>query len=308
MFAELLQKMYMDTQPGNQITACRPMAGVQVWDFACTPPGEISLALVPRHYEALFCDAGALQLTLQDNRYMKIGHQDILLLSDIGNLKSVQVGGRRFRGILVMIDVANARESLSALCQLLGGVSIDVQAAAGFMAEYNGCAAIHSQEWADAVFAALERLPASQRGSYCAFKALELLYLLCCRSPLLQPAAPQPLYRDPYQMDTVRQVQAYMLAHLGDRITIASLSKQFHISSTALKEGFRQQYGQPLHRYLRTKRLDKAAALLTESNLSVTQIMATVGYTSAGQFSSVFRSRFHMTPSQYRRMQRQQKV
>ena len=97
------------------------------------------------------------------------------------------------------------------------------------------------------------------------------------------------------------------MAHLSEPMTIAQLAARFHTSPTALKDCFRQLYGRPLHQYLLECRVQKAAALLREGRLPVTEVAAAVGYTSASQFGVAFKRRFHLTPSQFRRLSREKK-
>ena len=112
---------------------------------------------------------------------------------------------------------------------------------------------------------------------------------------------------DRYQAGIAQQVQEYMVAHLSEPMTIAQLAARFHTSPTALKDCFRQLYGRPLHQYLLECRVQKAAALLREGRLPVTEVAAAVGYTSASQFGVAFKRRFHLTPSQFRRLSREEK-
>ena len=51
----------------------------------------------------------------------------------------------------------------------------------------------------------------------------------------------------------------------------------------------------------------RAAELLSESNLSIVEIASAVGYNSASQFGVAFKRRYHLTPSQFRRMAHTQK-
>ena len=108
-------------------------------------------------------------------------------------------------------------------------------------------------------------------------------------------------YRDRYQMDRIRRVQAYMLENLDQPHTIQGLSEAFHISSTLLKEGFRQMYGLPIHKFLQVHRMARAAELLCTTGLPVLQIAEAVGYDSASQFGVIFKRQYQLSPSQYRK-------
>ena len=49
---------------------------------------------------------------------------------------------------------------------------------------------------------------------------------------------------------------------------------------------------------------EPAAELLRETELSIAAVAEAVGYDSAGKFSSAFRERYHLLPSEYRKAQK----
>jgi AraC-like DNA-binding protein len=63
---------------------------------------------------------------------------------------------------------------------------------------------------------------------------------------------------------------------------------------------FKQTFGETPHRYLQRRRLERAMALLRETDRPVTEICLEVGFTSLGTFSRTFRRVIGMSPSDYR--------
>lgn len=282
--------------------------GVRVCDFNCalSSPPEVP-GLAETHFETLFCRDGGLRLEWKNGRQLRVQEGEILLVSDPSHIHRLLIPDSRLAGELVTIDTAAARQSLDRLCALLGGLQLDTRQVGELMRAHDGCAVIRDTAWSDAVFAALPPLPTMDRARYSVLKSTELLYLLCSNSSLLSAPSTMP-HRDRYQPETARQVQEYMLSHLSEPLTIAQLAARFHISPTALKDCFRQLYGRPLHQYLLECRVQKAAELLRDSCLSVMEIAEAVGYTSASQFGVAFKRRFHLTPSQFRRRAREEKI
>ena len=154
--------------------------------------------------------------------------------------------------------------------------------------------------WNSAFFSQLTDLPTDKRGEYCVLKGVELLYLLCGKG--LSPMGHRGRrYWDRDQIEAIRQAHDYMLANLGQPLTIEGLARRFHISGTFLKEGFRQMYGQSTRKFLQMRRMDKASELLRTTNQTVLQIAVAVGYESASQFSQIFKRHYQLPPAQYRR-------
>jgi transcriptional regulator GlxA family with amidase domain len=63
---------------------------------------------------------------------------------------------------------------------------------------------------------------------------------------------------------------------------------------------FKQTFGETPHRYLQRRRVERAMALLRETDRPVTDICLDVGFTSLGTFSRTFKRILGMSPSSYR--------
>ena len=153
-------------------------------------------------------------------------------------------------------------------------------------------------EEATEAFADLERLPRSEQGRWCVWKSVELLYLLSAGGT----ADPPPGGMNPAIARAAAAARAYMSTHLDERLTIPELSRRFCVSATALKAAFRALYGQPIHSWLREKRMERAAELLRRSDMSVLDISQAVGFASPSQFGANFLKRFGASPAKFRKM------
>ena len=63
---------------------------------------------------------------------------------------------------------------------------------------------------------------------------------------------------------------------------------------------FRKAFGESPHGYLLTRRLERAAALLRNTDRSVTNICLSVGLRSVGSFTTSFTRTYGRTPTAYR--------
>ena len=92
-----------------------------------------------------------------------------------------------------------------------------------------------------------------------------------------------------------------LLQHPEERPTIEELSRRCLMNPTTLKAVFKAVYGDSLASHMKEHRMERAAELLREGNLSVGEVAAAVGYDSPSRFSAAFRERYHMLPSEYRK-------
>jgi AraC-like DNA-binding protein len=98
----------------------------------------------------------------------------------------------------------------------------------------------------------------------------------------------------------VRLARLVLDRNYNTPITIEDLSREVALSPYYLIRAFRQVYKQTPHQYLVEQRIAKAKELLRNSDLSVTEICAEVGFESLGSFSTLFRKVAGLSPSAYR--------
>lgn len=83
-------------------------------------------------------------------------------------------------------------------------------------------------------------------------------------------------------------------------LDVAELARAEHVSAGHLSRQFTAAYGESLYSYLMTRRIERAMALLRHSEMSVTDVCMTVGFSSLGTFSTRFSELVGMAPSAYR--------
>jgi len=81
---------------------------------------------------------------------------------------------------------------------------------------------------------------------------------------------------------------------------IARLAQVSGVSEAHFARSFKQAFGVPPHRYLLTRRIERAVALLRETDRPVTDIAYETGWASLGTFGRIFRDVTGDTPSAVR--------
>ena len=89
-------------------------------------------------------------------------------------------------------------------------------------------------------------------------------------------------------------------ARYFEPLTVADLARAAGLSPAHFSREFRRTFGEPPHRYLLTRRLERAAALLRNTDRSVTDICFDVGLTSVGSFVTSFNRVYGAAPLAYR--------
>ena len=94
----------------------------------------------------------------------------------------------------------------------------------------------------------------------------------------------------------------YIDTNYAQDITLDSLADLTHINKFYLAHSFTECIGQSPISYLTERRLAACKELLSSSNLSVTQIANSAGFSSQSYFSQIFNKKVGMSPRQYRKL------
>src|SRR3954466_3938968 len=89
-------------------------------------------------------------------------------------------------------------------------------------------------------------------------------------------------------------------ARYFEPLTVDDLAAAAKLSRAHFSREFRRAFGESPHSYLLTRRLERAAALLRNTDRSVAEICFAVGLQSVGSFTSSFTRTYGVSPTAYR--------
>lgn len=95
-------------------------------------------------------------------------------------------------------------------------------------------------------------------------------------------------------------------ARYAEPLDLVALARRAHVSRAHFARSFKRTFGETPHRYLLTRRMERAAYLLRHTDMSVTEVCLAVGLRSVGSFSSTFKRVVGQSPTAYRRTWRAQ--
>ena len=85
-----------------------------------------------------------------------------------------------------------------------------------------------------------------------------------------------------------------------DEVTVEAVTRELGYTRQYISGRFHRITGRLLSQFLKEKRLEKAARLLKNGNLRVSQIARRCGFDSENYFRQQFRQRYGMSPRQFR--------
>ena len=74
------------------------------------------------------------------------------------------------------------------------------------------------------------------------------------------------------------------------------LSRKVAINECYLKKGFKEMYGTTIFDFFQSQRMEHAKYLLYEKGLTVTDVSASLGYSSISHFSTAFKKHTGIKP------------
>ncbi|HEV3404341.1 MAG TPA: helix-turn-helix transcriptional regulator [Gaiellaceae bacterium] len=89
-------------------------------------------------------------------------------------------------------------------------------------------------------------------------------------------------------------------ARYRDPLAVPDLARAARLSPAHFSREFRRAFGESPHHYLLTRRLERAAALLRNTDRTIADICLTVGLRSVGSFTTSFGRAFGLSPAAYR--------
>ena len=147
--------------------------------------------------------------------------------------------------------------------------------------EAGGATVLWLEERVHALAAALVRAEADLAGT-------------AARLPAVRAATREELSR------RLRRARDAAEGALGERLTLARLAREACLSTFHFHRAFTSLFGETPHAYVTRRRLERARDALVGSERAVTEIALDHGFESPSSFSTLFRRRFGMSPSECR--------
>ena len=110
--------------------------------------------------------------------------------------------------------------------------------------------------------------------------------------------APAPPQLTPKRL---RLALDYIHSHLHTDIALADIADVVGVSQYHFARLFKNAVGQAPHQYLISQRIEEAKRLLQTSDLSIGEIAYTLGFDSHSRFTTHFRRRLGISPSEFRK-------
>ena len=212
--------------------------------------------------EIVHCREGRMECKAGDYYYY-VSAGDLLIAQEISLTDVMYFPLEHYHGITIHIDINQAPKCLSCF---LEDVSVQPQRIKQKFSAYKPCFIARSNASVEHIFAELYTVPQDIRLPYFKIKILELMLFLSVfhleSDELLRQGV------SPYQVKLAKEVSEYLTANMDQRITLDEVSSYFQVSSTKIKNAFKQVYGIPFYAFLKAHKMESAAYMLEHTDES----------------------------------------
>ncbi len=246
--------------------------------------------------EINYCKEGRSECLFGDHQYCYMAAGDLSFCSLQDNSHQSEFPTSHYHGITITIDFSCITKEMLNILELL---SVNLNRIKE-LAQICAFTIIRANQTIEHIFSELYTVPEKIRFGYIRVKILELLLILTELN--LENDRSDHAHFSQQQIDTIKQVHAFLLAHFNEHYTIDFLSEHFSLSPTVMKKCFKGVYGDSIYSYMKRYRLQVAERLLREGTLTIGQIAEQIGYLNQNKFTSAFCAEYGMPPTSYRKM------
>lgn len=100
--------------------------------------------------------------------------------------------------------------------------------------------------------------------------------------------------------NSIDKIIEYVNSNCHLNLSNSLIGEKFHYHPNYLNKLFIKHTGYPLHKYIVTRRVEKAQLLLSTSSLSATEIAFNCGFKNLSQFSKTFKEYAGVSPAKFR--------
>lgn len=96
--------------------------------------------------------------------------------------------------------------------------------------------------------------------------------------------------------DLIREIEG----RLSEKFTLDDIARSVGMGRTRISEIFKEIQGETITEYARRRRSEKAALLLSRSDMPILEVAYESGFHDLSYFNRTFKSYYHLSPSEYR--------
>lgn len=129
----------------------------------------------------------------------------------------------------------------------------------------------------------------------------EILSLHIQQHDRLSKGVPLPTSLIKTELKAIRKLGEKIIKNPSKNYSLDQLTQESGLSQAKLQDGFKFLYNRTVTEYIRHIRLETAREMMNTSDLNISQIVYSIGFTSRSYFSKIFKEKYDITPNEFRK-------
>ena len=239
------------------------------------------------------CQQGRSECGFGDRAFGYMGPGDLAFCSLDRTTHSTSFPLNHYHGITITVNYDGLTGKTRDLFQ---SFSVDLEKVAALLSRQDFFV-VRANPYIEHIFSELYEVDDAIREGYLKVKVVELLLTLAN----FDIAKDKRNYLSQSQTELAKRVQERIADNPAAKMSINLLAAEQGVSPTHLKHCFREVYGTSIYKYIKDYRLQLAAKMLCETDLSIQDIAGRIGFENPNKFSSAFRAHLGMPPTEYKK-------
>lgn len=105
------------------------------------------------------------------------------------------------------------------------------------------------------------------------------------------------------ELDNIIEISTFICNYPENSYSVRDLSEKAGVSPTKLQEGFKLLHNRTVRDFITNERMKKSEELFRTTDLNVSEIVYSIGFTSRSYFSKMFKQKYNCSPKFYRKKQ-----
>ncbi|MBU2927416.1 helix-turn-helix domain-containing protein [Winogradskyella psychrotolerans] len=103
-----------------------------------------------------------------------------------------------------------------------------------------------------------------------------------------------------FELKQVKELSDYINNFPETNLSVIELAAKISISPAKVQEGFKLMHGKTLNNYIRFVRVQKSEELIKNTDLNISEIVYSLGFSSRSYFSKIFKEQYKCSPIEYK--------
>lgn len=105
------------------------------------------------------------------------------------------------------------------------------------------------------------------------------------------------------EMENIKELSEHIIKYPEDDYTLKLLSRKSGLSASKLQEGFKILHNRTVRDFIINERMKKSEQLIRTTDLNISEVVYSIGFTSRSYFSKIFKQKYDCSPKHYKENQ-----